>query len=154
MERHQQNMLRHPIATNSYLRSGECYPSRRTTIYPVENVIHHFSNLLIIHEQKTNEITTVKEVGRCDPNYHKNFSELLLGFSPRIIKALSSYIKHSKECFIRYPNTEKLVENIRLLLVFSTHFSVFGYLMKLSSSCLILQQLGLVIFFLISRKSV
>ena len=38
------------------------------------------------------------------------FGELLLWFSPRIINALRSYIKHSKECFIRYPNTSKLVK--------------------------------------------
>ena len=66
------------------------------------------------------------------------FSELLLWFSPRIINALRSYIKHEEECFIRYPNTSKLVKKTRLRLVFSTHFSsVFGYLMKHSSSCLI-----------------
>ena len=65
------------------------------------------------------------------------FGELLLWFSPRIINALRSYIKHSKECFIRYPNTSKSVKKTRLRLVFSTHFLVFGYLMKHSSSCLI-----------------
>ena len=65
------------------------------------------------------------------------FSELLLWFSPRIINALRSYIKHSKEYFIRYPNTLKLVKKTQLCLVFSTHFSVFGYLKKHSSSCLI-----------------
>ena len=53
------------------------------------------------HEEKTKEITAVKEVWICDPNYHK-FSELLLWISPRIIDALRSYIKHSKECFIRF----------------------------------------------------
>ena len=31
----------------------------------------NFSNSLIINEEKTKEITTVKEVGICDPNYHK-----------------------------------------------------------------------------------
>ena len=36
--------------------------------------------------------------------------ELLLWFSPRIINGLRSYIKHSKGCFIRYPNTLKLVK--------------------------------------------
>ena len=61
----------------------------------------------------------------------------MLLFSPRIINALRSYIKHSNECFIRYPNTSKLVKKTRLRLLFSTHFSVFGYLMKHSSSCLI-----------------
>ena len=35
--------------------------------------------------------------------------ELLLWISLRIINALRSYIKHSKESFIRYPNTSKLV---------------------------------------------
>ena len=38
------------------------------------------------------------------------FGELLLWFSPRIINGLRSYIKHSKGCFIRYPNTLKLVK--------------------------------------------
>ena len=65
------------------------------------------------------------------------FGEVLLWFSPRIINALRSYIKHSKECFIRYPNTSKLVKKTRLRLVFSIHFLVFGYVMKHSSSCLI-----------------
>ena len=31
----------------------------------------HFSKLLIIHPEKTKEITTVKEVWICDLNYHK-----------------------------------------------------------------------------------
>ena len=52
------------------------------------------------------------------------FGELLLWISLRIINVLRSYIKHSKECFIRYPNTSKLVKKTRLPLVFSTHFSV------------------------------
>ena len=38
------------------------------------------------------------------------FDELLLRISLRIINALRSYIKHSKECFIRYPSTSKLVK--------------------------------------------
>jgi len=40
---------------------------------------------------------------------------------------LRGHIKNSKECFIRYPNTSKLVKKTRLRLVFSTHFSEFGY---------------------------
>ena len=71
--------------------------------------VYTFPNSLIIHEEKTKEITTVKEVGICDPNYHK-IREVLLWFSPRIINALRSYIKHLKECFIRYPNTSKMVQ--------------------------------------------
>ena len=37
------------------------------------------------------------------------FCELLLRISPRIINSLISYIKHSKECFLLFPNTSKLV---------------------------------------------
>ena len=65
------------------------------------------------------------------------FGELLLWISLRIINVLRNYIKHDEECFIRYPNTSKLVKKTRLRLVFSNHFSLFGYLMKHSSSCLI-----------------
>jgi len=65
------------------------------------------------------------------------FGELLLLISLRIVNALRSYIKHSKECFIRNPNTSKFKKKIQLRLPFSTHFSVIGYLMKDSSSCLI-----------------
>ena len=39
------------------------------------------SNSLIIHEEKTKEITTVKEVWICDPNYHKNQRSFALIFS-------------------------------------------------------------------------
>ena len=78
----------------------------------------------------------MKEVWICDPNYHK-IQWTFAWFSQRIINALRSYMKHSKECFIWYPNTSKLVKKTRLRLVFSTHLSVFGYLMKHSSSCLI-----------------
>ena len=66
------------------------------------------------------------------------FGELLLWVSLRTINALRSYVKHSKECFIRYPNTSKLVKKkFGCALFFSTHFSVFGYLMKHFSLCLI-----------------
>ena len=61
------------------------------------------------------------------------FCKLLLWISLTIINAFRSYIKHLKECFIRYPNTLKLVKKTRLHLIFSTHFSVSGYLMKHSS---------------------
>ena len=64
------------------------------------------------------------------------FGKLLLWIAQRIIDALRSYIKHSKKCFIRYPNTSKLVKKTRPRLVFSTHLSVFGYLMRRFSLCL------------------
>ena len=37
----------------------------------IENMQHSFSSSLIIHEEKTEEIITVKEVWIYDPNYHK-----------------------------------------------------------------------------------
>jgi len=40
---------------------------------------------------------------------------------------LRSHIKNSKECFVGCPGTSRLVEKARLRLVFSAHFSVFGY---------------------------
>ena len=92
-----------------------------------------FSNSLIIHQAKTKKITTVEEVWKCDLNY----LELLLWISPRIINSLRSYIKHSKECFLLFPNTSKLVKKTRLRLVFPTYISVFGNRRKHSSSCLI-----------------
>ena len=95
-----------------------------------------FSNSLIIHAEKTKEITTVKEVWICDLNYHKIWWTFAL-ISPRIINGLRSYIKHSKGCFIRHPNTLKLVKKNSAAPRFLNHFSVFGYRMKHSSSCLI-----------------
>ena len=38
------------------------------------------------------------------------FCEVLLRISPRIINSLKSYIKHSKECFLLFPNISKLVK--------------------------------------------
>ena len=63
--------------------------------------------------------------------------QLLLRISPRIINSLRSYIKHSKECFLLFRNTSKLVKKTRLRLVFLTYFSVFENLRKHSSPCLI-----------------
>ena len=59
--------------------------------------------------------------------YIIKFGEHLLWISLKIIDALSSYIKHSKKCFIRCPNTSKLLKKkkTRLPLVFSTYFSVW-----------------------------
>ena len=43
-------------------------------------LIYYFSNSLVIHEEKTKEITTVKEVRICDPYYHKIRRSLALIF--------------------------------------------------------------------------
>ena len=39
--------------------------------YAIVLLKYLFSNSLIIHEELKKEITTVKEVWICDPNYHK-----------------------------------------------------------------------------------
>jgi len=82
-----------------------------------------FPNSLIIHKEKTEEIITIGYVTLII----MKFGQLLPWISPRIINDVRSYIKHSKECFIRYL---KLFKKTRLCLVFLTLFSVFGYLMK------------------------
>ena len=46
-----------------------------------EVVAFPFSDSLIIHEEKTKEITTVKEIWICDPNYHKIGRSFALIFS-------------------------------------------------------------------------
>ena len=61
----------------------------------------------------------------------------MLQISPRIINGLKSDINHSKEYFLLFPSTSKLVKKTRLHLVFPTNFSVFRNRRKHSSSCLI-----------------
>lgn len=53
----------------------------------------------------------------------------LLWISPRMINDVRSYIKHSKEWFMRYPKTLKLLKKNSAAARFLT-LSVFGYLMK------------------------
>ena len=106
-------------------------PAVKSKNWPAENGKTPFSNSLIIYEEKTKEITTVKEVWICDPNYHKIWRRFALIFSKNYLNALRTYIKHSKEYFNRYPKTSKLVKKkLGCTLFFSTHFLVFGYLMK------------------------
>ena len=90
------------------------------------------SNSLIIHEEKQRQSLPWRRFG-CVILIIIKFGELLLW----IIHILRRYINLWKECFIRYPNTSKLVKKkTRLRLVFSTHFSVTEYLMKHPSLCL------------------
>ena len=66
-----------------------------------------------------------------DTNYHKILRTFnYLWISPRIIVHLRSYIQNSTQCFIRYPDTSKLVLKNSAAPRFSTHFSVSGYRMK------------------------
>ena len=64
------------------------------------------------------------------------FCELLLRISPRIINSLRSYIKHSKECFLLFPNTSKLVKKNLAVPRISNLLLVFGNRRKHSSSFL------------------
>ena len=81
-------------------------------------------------ENKTKEITALKEVWKCDLNYYKIWWILLLILLILlfIIDGLRSYIKNSKECFIWFPNTLKTG---------SLLISVFGNWMKHPCLCLI-----------------
>ena len=88
---------------------------------------HTFSNSLIIYQVKTKEITTVKEVWIPGLNSHKFLRFLLLRLLLGFLFRLRRYIKHSRQCFIGYPNTSNFVKNTPLRVVFSTLFSVFGY---------------------------
>ena len=66
-----------------------------------------FSNSLIIHDEKTKEITTVKEVWICDPNYHK------------IRRSFALIFFKNYECFEKiYQTLERVFHQI------SKHFEV------------------------------
>ena len=56
-----------------------------------------------------------------------HFDDFTLPFTLSFLFRLRRYIKHSRQCFIGYPNTSNFVKNTPLRLVFSTPFSVFGY---------------------------
>ena len=101
--------------------------AKRHGIFLSMMIIQYFSNSLTIHEEKTNEIIfSLKEGWIRHPNYHKIRWTFALN-----LKMLWEVIS----------NASKLVEKTRLRLVFSTHFSVSGYQMKHSSSCLIYREL-------------
>ena len=68
-----------------------------------------------MHQVKKREITTVKEV-----LIHIDLTILLL-------RLVLSFIKHSRQYFIGYPNTSNFVKNTPRCVLYSTLFSVFGY---------------------------
>ena len=47
--------------------------------------------------------------------------------TPQFLFRWRRYIKHSRQCFIGYPNTSNFVKNTPLLVVFSTLSSVLRY---------------------------
>ena len=81
-------------------------------------------------------MNTETEFGYVRKNLHR-LTQLSSQFSPKIRICFRCNMKYSEECFITYPNTSKCVKKTRLRLDFSTHFSVFRYVMKHSSSCFI-----------------
>jgi len=80
--------------------------------------------------------TTMKEVWICDPNHHKIRRSFALIFSKnyqcfeKLYQTLERVFHQTSKHF------EVRQKKTRLHLVFSTHFLVFGYLMRHSSSCL------------------
>ena len=56
-----------------------------------------------------------------------DFDDFISPFTPQFLCLKKRYIKHSRQCFITYPNTSNFVKNNPLLVVFSTLFSLFGY---------------------------
>ena len=95
-------------------------------------ILNNFSNSLIIHKEKTKEIITEKEVWIRDPNYHKIRWTLALNFS----KKYQCFEKLWQTLERKFHQVSKHFK-VRLRLFFSTHFSVFGYVRKHSSLCLI-----------------
>ena len=71
------------IPVNKQTDPYKNYGRIRQRTQPEHKLIYKmdFSNSLIIHEEKTKEITTVKEVWICDPNYHKVRRSFALIFS-------------------------------------------------------------------------
>ena len=89
----------------------------------------------------------MKEVWICDPNYHKIRRSFALIFSKNY-QCFESYIKHEEECFIRYPNTSKLVKKnsaaprffnplLSVWISDETLFLVFDILLKLNAFALV-----------------
>ena len=56
-----------------------------------------------------------------------DFDDFTSPFTPFFLLRLRRYIKHSRQCFIHYPNTSNFVKNTLLHIMFSTLFLVFGY---------------------------
>ena len=73
-----------PMSTNNNLWTiTHKLKTNLTEHYPAILIIfdYTFSNSLIIGEEKTKQITAVKEVWICDPNYHKIRSTFALNVS-------------------------------------------------------------------------
>ena len=101
-----------------------------------KNFPSHFSNSLIIHAEKTKEITTVKEVWICDLNYHKIWWTFALIFSKNYQWFEKLYQTFKWLFHLKSKHPEVGSKNLATPGFFN-HFLVFGYRKKHSSSCLI-----------------
>ena len=87
-----------------------------------------FSNLLIIHQAKLRQRKSQAWRRFEYPVLISiEFDDFTSPFIPYFLFRLRKYIKHSRQCFIGYPNTSNFVKNTPLRVAFSTLFSVFGY---------------------------
>ena len=82
-----------------------------TFVYP------SFSNSLIIHQVNITEIKTVTPV-----LISIEFYDFISSFTPKFLFWLRRYIKHSRQCFIRFPNTSNFVKILRYSDVPMKHF--------------------------------
>jgi len=92
-------------------------------IYWTANIA--FSNSLIIHEEKTKEIITVKEVWICDPNYHKISVDFCFDFLQELSMLWEAISNTRKRVSSDIQTLRSWLKKTRLRLVFTTHFSVF-----------------------------
>ena len=81
-----------------------------------------FSNSLIIHQVKTKK-TQPWKMFEYPALISIDFDDFIAPFPLQVLFRLRRYIKHSRKCFIRYPNTS----NFAVHGIFSL-FSMFGYL--------------------------
>ena len=94
---------------------------------PPVQVILIFSNSLIIHQIIRQRKSQLWRRFRYPVLISIDFDDFTSPFTPWVLFWLRRYIKHSRQCFISYPNTSNFVKNTPLRVVFSTLFSVFGY---------------------------
>ena len=84
----------------------------------IRNAELYSSKSFIIRHVKTKKIAILISI---------DFDDFTSPFTLQPLFRLRRYIKHSRQCFIGYPNISNFVRNTPLRVVFSTFFLVFGY---------------------------
>ena len=85
-----------------------------------------------IHQVKTKKITTMKEVWIISIDFD-NFPS---PFTPYFLFRVRRYCKHSRQCFLGYPNTSNFVKNLRCASYFQLSSRCLDIPMKHCRSCL------------------